>query len=67
MMTHTILTADKSVDRAASYYEDGVDDYYQKEGESKEWQGKGAEMLGLQGEVNKEDFKKLLSGHLPDG
>ncbi|HIC2006324.1 TPA: MobF family relaxase [Citrobacter freundii] len=67
MMTHTILTADKSVDRAASYYEDGVDDYYQKEGESKEWQGKGAEILGLHGEVNKEEFKKLLSGHLPDG
>ncbi|KAB1469120.1 conjugative relaxase [Cronobacter sakazakii] len=67
MMTHTILTADKSVDRAASYYEDGVDDYYQKEGESKQWQGKGAEFLGLSGDVNKEEFKSLLSGRLPDG
>lgn len=67
MMTHTVLKAEKGTDRTASYYEDGVDDYYQKEGESKEWQGAGAEMLGLQGEVDKEDFKNLLAGKLPDG
>lgn len=67
MMTHTVLKAEKGVDRTAKYYEDGVDDYYQKEGESKEWQGAGAEMLGLRGEVKKEDFKNLLAGRLPDG
>ncbi|WP_313397426.1 MobF family relaxase [Acinetobacter variabilis] len=67
MMTHTVLKAEKGADRTASYYEDGVDDYYQKEGESKEWQGAGAEMLGLHGEVKKEDFKDLLAGRLPDG
>lgn len=67
MLTPVILTADKSVERAASYYEDGVDDYYQKEGESKVWQGVGAEMLGLTGDVGKAEFKGLLAGRLPDG
>lgn len=67
MLTTTVLTADSGVERSASYYEDGVDDYYSKEGESKSWQGDGAERLGLAGDVKKETFKSLLSGRLPNG
>jgi conjugative relaxase-like TrwC/TraI family protein len=45
------------------------DNYYSLEqGEAtSEWGGKGAEGLGLQGEVKAEIFEKLLNGTLPDG
>lgn len=45
-------------------------DYYTKEqdgGVVSEWNGKGAESLGLQGSVSPEQFKTLLDGKLPDG
>lgn len=46
-----------------NYY--AKDSYYtSKEGE---WQGKGAERLGLIGKVEKEDFDKLIKGKSPDG
>jgi conjugative relaxase-like TrwC/TraI family protein len=42
--------------------------YYLAEGEPPGvWQGKGAERLGLQGEVTKEAFKNLCRGFSPDG
>lgn len=54
---------------AVSYYE--KDDYYSKDGEESErqgtWFGKGAEALGLSGGVDREDFKNLLEGQLPNG
>lgn len=53
--------------KAASYYGDGADDYYAKEGEAAMWQGEGAERLGLEGEVDRDQFKNLLAGKLPDG
>ena len=31
------------------------------------WEGKGAELLGLTGEVTKDVFEKILNGELPDG
>lgn len=31
------------------------------------WAGKGAEMLGLSGEVTKDAFEKILNGELPNG
>lgn len=52
---------------AANYF--ARDDYYVGDGpgELSEWGGKGAEALGLKGEVSKEDFEKVLDGKLPDG
>ncbi|MFT3792405.1 MAG: MobF family relaxase [Rudaea sp.] len=47
--------------QAASYYE--ADDYYSEGGLSpSEWQGTGAEALGLSGEVDRDQFRDLLDG-----
>ena len=55
----------------ASHYFFNKDDYYSKEGELYEkpsiWYGKGAELLGLDGNVDKKQFSDLLSGKLPNG
>lgn len=49
----------------------GASSYYTKDGyytqEQGEWQGKGAEALGLSGPVDKEQFTNLLEGKSPDG
>lgn len=51
--------------QAASYYE--ADDYYSEGGLSpSEWQGQGAEALGLSGEVDREQFRDLLDGRIGD-
>lgn len=52
---------------AANYF--AKDDYYVGDGpgELSEWGGKGAQALGLSGQVSKEDFEKVLDGKLPDG
>jgi len=63
MLSHKVLTR-QDVSRAASYYEDGADDYYAKEGEASEWQGKGAAALGLTGPVDRKRFRELLAGHV---
>lgn len=62
---HVIKRGD--VDRIASYYGDSEDDYYAKEGASQEWQGKGAEALGLTGAVDSKTFRKLLAGEIGPG
>lgn len=47
--------------QASSYYE--ADDYYAEGGLSpSEWHGKGAEELGLSGEVDRDAFRELLDG-----
>ena len=47
--------------QTASYYE--LDDYYSENGTSNsKWIGKGAEELGLSGEVDSDTFKSLLEG-----
>ena len=47
--------------QASSYYE--ADDYYAEGGLSpSEWQGKGAEELGLSGDVDRDQFRELLDG-----
>lgn len=47
--------------QAGSYYE--ADDYYAGDGLSPSaWQGKGAQDLGLSGEINREQFRNLLDG-----
>lgn len=49
--------------QAASYYE--ADDYYSEGGLSpSEWQGVGAEALGLSGEVDRDQFRELLDGNV---
>ena len=51
---------------ASSYYE--ADDYYADGGLSpSEWQGEGAKAIGLEGEVEREAFRDMLDGRLPDG
>ncbi len=58
----------KSSAQAVSYYE--KDDYYVgNDGPSGqgEWFGRGAERLGLSGSVDREMFKDLLEGRLPNG
>lgn len=63
MLSLQVLTnSTGQMGRVANYYEDGADDYYASEGDAAQWQGKGAKMLGLSGEVDKEAFRKLLAG-----
>ena len=52
--------------QASSYYE--ADDYYADGGLSpSEWQGEGAKQLGLEGEIERDEFRAMLDGKLPDG
>lgn len=41
--------------------------YSDHSSERPQWFGKGAELLGLRGEVRKEEFNNLLNGFSPDG
>lgn len=51
--------------QASSYYE--ADDYYAEGGLSpSQWQGQGAEALGLSGEVDRDQFRALLDGKVGD-
>ncbi|MFM5953324.1 MAG: MobF family relaxase [Novosphingobium sp.] len=60
------ISAISSSAQASSYYE--ADDYYADGGLSpSEWQGDGAKELGLVGEVERDAFRELLDGKLPDG
>lgn len=57
-----------SAKQAAYYYE--KDDYYSQEKDSQRssyWYGKGAENLGLSGEVASQDFQQMLEGRSPQG
>jgi conjugative relaxase-like TrwC/TraI family protein len=53
----------KSAGDAEHYFK--KEDYYLKGQESTEWLGKGAEALGLQGQVIAEDFKAIAEGRHP--
>ncbi|QFG27718.1 conjugative relaxase (plasmid) [Pseudomonas umsongensis] len=50
---------------AAGYYT-AADDYYAKESPG-EWQGIGAELLGLAGPIDQKELAKLFDGKLPNG
>ncbi len=52
-----------SAGQAKQYYQ--KDNYYTKN--TGQWQGKGAETLGLRGEIEQDDFLKLIYGKAPDG
>lgn len=61
------VSAIKSARSAADYYAQ-VDDYYREAGHAPTaWMGRGAEALGLRGEVTVEQAKALLEGKLPNG
>lgn len=51
---------------AAAHYFSAADDYYAKEHPG-EWQGRGAEALGLEGPVDQAQLSRLLDGKLPNG
>jgi conjugative relaxase-like TrwC/TraI family protein len=56
--------ASVSSGQAVHYYSE-KDNYYSNE--SGQWQGKGAEVLGLKGDVDQDDFLNLLEGKDLDG
>jgi conjugative relaxase-like TrwC/TraI family protein len=62
MLTHHAI---ENAGRAAHYFS-AQDDYYTKE-EGGIWLGRGAQKLGLNGEVDRARFRALLEGRLPDG
>jgi conjugative relaxase-like TrwC/TraI family protein len=60
------ISAISSSAQASSYYE--ADDYYAGDGLSpSEWQGAGADALGLSGEVERDQFREMLDGKLTNG
>ena len=60
------VSALTSSGQAASYYE-SAGEYYADDGQSpSEWQGKGAEALGLSGDVDRDQFRELLDGKVAD-
>ena len=60
------ISAISSSAQASSYYE--ADDYYAGDGLSpSEWQGAGADVLGLSGKVERDQFREMLDGKMPGG
>ncbi|AAZ97773.1 TrwC protein [Thiobacillus denitrificans ATCC 25259] len=61
------VSAIKTAGVAAEYYAQ-TDDYYRDRGHAPTaWQGKGAEALGLRGEVTPAQAEAILNGILPNG
>lgn len=69
MISHSIITrasaGDTALKQIDTYYKDAKDDYYSKENQPSQWQGKLAQELGLNGVVDKENFIDLLAGKDP--
>ncbi len=61
MMRPTVITRQQGA-KVGHYYAGGADDYYAKDGTAMQWQGKGAEALGLTGAIDPTRFRQLLSG-----
>ncbi len=61
------VSAIKSSGAASAYYSQ-TDDYYRDAGHAPTaWAGRGAEALGLRGEVSTAQAEAMLQGRLPDG
>ncbi|BBQ03489.1 hypothetical protein BSFA1_86170 (plasmid) [Burkholderia sp. SFA1] len=56
----------QNVGKVVSYYADGADDYYAKDGSAMQWHGNGAEVLGLTGPVEQTRFAELLDGRIDE-
>lgn len=65
MIDITTITR-QSLGKVVSYYADSADDYYSKDGTAMQWQGNGADSLGLEGEVQQERFRSLLDGRIDE-
>ncbi|EPN9162956.1 MobF family relaxase [Escherichia coli] len=63
MLNITTITR-QNTGKVVNYYADSKDDYYAKDGTAMQWQGSGAEQLGLTGDVDKEKFRELLEGRV---
>lgn len=66
MLSHKVLTR-ADLNEAGRYYADAGDDYYTKDLDASAWHGKGAESLGLEGEVDRARFQQLLAGQVKNG
>ncbi|WP_045764095.1 MobF family relaxase, partial [Xanthomonas albilineans] len=66
MLSHKVLTR-SDLNDVGRYYGDAEDDYYTKDLDASAWQGKGAERLGLAGDVDRERFQQLLAGQIKPG
>ncbi len=56
----------QNVGKVVNYYADSADDYYAKDGSAMQWQGHGAEALGLSGTVDQARFAELLDGRIDE-
>ena len=56
----------QALGKVVSYYADGADDYYSKDGTAMEWQGAGAALLDLAGPVDRDRFRELLDGKIDE-
>jgi len=63
MINITVITR-QTIGRVVSYYADGADDYYAKDGHAMQWQGAGAQALDLAGEIGRERLRALLDGRI---
>lgn len=62
------VTVRKDAASTVAYLSEEGDNYYTNDREDAGiWHGKGAQALGLSGEVNPKEFKLILSGFSPDG
>lgn len=61
------ITAIANSAAARAYYKAGNDYYLEGHEVKAHWHGKGAEMLGLSGEVDYADFERLCDNQRPDG
>lgn len=61
MLNITTITR-QNTGKVVDYYADSKDDYYAKDGTAMQWQGNGADQLGLTGDVDKDKFRQLLEG-----
>jgi len=66
MLSHKILTR-SDLNATGRYYADAEDDYYTKDMDASQWQGKGADRLGLAGPVDRKRFQQLLAGQVKPG
>lgn len=64
MFNVTLIKGDNQY--AAAGYFSSADDYYAKEAPG-EWQGIGADLLGLEGAIDQKELARLLDGKLPNG
>lgn len=65
MLNITVISR-QAAGKVVSYYADSADDYYAKDGSAMQWEGKGAEALGLAGDVDERRFRQLLDGRVDE-